>query len=191
FPHVDFISYHRFFVARIMPRAKVMPIKIWCLWPIVPQQWAAKQRLLFEASANRVNNRRVKRRIIDFIHWLSPITSDSSGRFRRGRLWPTVVPMLLAALPTRAVIHDFSGPVPNVTASYSSGVVTLAAFDPAVGLRTAMVNSAGTFDLTTSDGVAAWSGGNIIYYYIYYSAFSNWIFEGIGTGLTLDLLLVY
>jgi hypothetical protein len=83
---------------------------------------------------------------------------------------------LLIVFAARATVYDFSSPLQNITAFASpGGVVSLSVFDPAQGAIEQTNISSTTFDLTSANGVAAWSSSGNVYAFIYDPTRTNWI----------------
>ncbi len=113
---------------------------------------------------------------------------------RIGRRFSSLHPFLaiiagfLAVLPMPAALFDFTGPVTSISAVPGQNKMTLDAIDPnAGGLVRLEVASGGTSDLSTVGGVAAWSSGSTVYFYVYDAYQKKWVGTSSATGSTFDL----
>jgi PKD repeat protein len=90
--------------------------------------------------------------------------------------------------PAKAAVFDYSAPILAMTAQAAGGGVILRAVDDQGVVHSTSVSSGPTTDLTTADGVAAWSSGSTVYYYTYDPSLTNFVGASATVGLTFDLV---
>src|SRR5436190_11325119 len=106
-----------------------------------------------------------------------------------GRLVGILLLLLGAApQPTKAAVFDYSAPILALTAQAAGGGVILRAVDDQGVVHSTTVSSGPTTDLTTADGIAAWSSGSTVYYYTYDPSLTNFVGASAAVGLTFDLV---
>lgn len=97
-----------------------------------------------------------------------------------------VLPCLLA-IAGQGAFFDFSTTTQHVLASYDNGSVTMSVFDVTTGTQAIRaVPSSATFDLATSGGTVAWSGGSTVHYYTHVPG-GGWVGESVALGPTSSL----